>query len=73
MIYKQKLGHEEIAITVKPVLSDHSKLDKTKILKTNGNLMKVKSIAESILQYFWPALSKIGLENQFWFTFWVAA
>ena len=32
--------------TVKPVLSGHSKLDKTKVLKTNGSLMKVKGIAE---------------------------
>ena len=31
--------------TVKPVLSDHSKMEKTKILDTNGSLMKVKSIA----------------------------
>ena len=42
--------------TLKPVLNDHSKIDKTKILMTNGYLMKVKSIAEcslwSILQYF---------------------
>ena len=41
--------------TVKPVLSGHSKIDKTKVLKTNGSLMKVKSIAEcslwSILQF----------------------
>ena len=48
-------------ITVKPVLSGHSKLDKTKILMTNGSFMKVESIAEcspwSILQYFWPSLS----------------
>ena len=48
-------------LTVKPVLSGHSKIDKTEILMTNGSLMKVKSIAEcspwSILQYFWPALS----------------
>ena len=47
--------------TVKPVLSDHLKIDKTKVLMENGRLMKVKSIAEcspwSILQYFWPALS----------------
>ena len=45
--------------TVKTVLSGHSKIDKTKILLTNGSLMKVESIAEcwSILQYFWPALS----------------
>ena len=32
--------------TVKPVLSGHSKIDKTKILKTKGSLMKVESIAE---------------------------
>ena len=31
---------------VKPVLRGHSKIDKTKILMTNGSLMKVKSIAE---------------------------
>ena len=48
----------EIYSTVKPVLSSHSKIyiDKTKILMTNGSLMKVESIAEcspwSILQYF---------------------
>ena len=40
--------------TVKPVLSGHSKIHKTNILKTNGSLMKVESIAEcsprSILQ-----------------------
>ena len=40
----------------KPVLSSSSKTDKTKVLKTNGSLMKVESIAEcskgSILQYF---------------------
>ena len=53
--------------TVKPVLSGDSKIDKTKLLMTNGSLitngslMKVKSIAEcspwSILQYFSPAIS----------------
>ena len=52
--------------TVKPVLSGHSKIDKTKILMKNGSLMKVKSIAEcshwSILQYFWPSLS----DNRSW-------
>ena len=35
--------------TVKPVLSGHSKIDKTKVLKTNGSLMKVESIAECSL------------------------
>ena len=46
---------------VKPILSGHLKIDKTKVLMENGSLMQVKSIAEcskgSILQYFWPALS----------------
>ena len=32
--------------TVKPVLSGHLKIDKTKILMTNGSKMKVESIAE---------------------------
>ena len=40
----------------KPVLSGHSKIDKTRILMTDGSLLKVESIAEcspwSILQYF---------------------
>ena len=42
--------------TVKPVESNHSKIDKTKLLMTNCSLMKVENIAEcspwSILQYF---------------------
>ena len=42
--------------TVKTCLKRPPKIDKTKVLKTNGSLMKVKSIAEcspwSILQYF---------------------
>ena len=38
--------------TVKPVLSGHSKIDKTMILKTNGSLMKVQSIAECSLGAF---------------------
>ena len=32
--------------TVKPVLSGHSKIDKTNVLKPCGTLMQVKSIAE---------------------------
>ena len=32
--------------TMKPFLSGHSKIDKTKILKTSGSLVQVKSIAE---------------------------
>ena len=41
--------------TVKPVVNDRLKIDKTKVLKPNSSLMKAKSIAEyssSILQYF---------------------
>ena len=44
---------------VKPDLSGHWGIDKTKILMANGSLMKVERIAEcsSILQYFWHVLS----------------
>ena len=35
-------------ITVKPVLSSHSKIDKTKVLMTDYCLMQVKSIAECL-------------------------
>ena len=38
--------------TVKPVLSSHSKMGKTKVLKTDGSLMKVESIAECSLGAF---------------------
>ena len=41
---KTLIGH-----TVKPVLNGHPKIDKTKVLKTNGSLMKVESIAECSL------------------------
>ena len=33
---------ENFIDTVKPVLSGQSKIDKTKVLKTNGSLMKVE-------------------------------
>ena len=45
---------------VKPALSGNSKIDKTKVLKTNGSLMKVDRIAKcslGIMQYFRPAWS----------------
>ena len=35
--------------TVKSVLNGHSKIDKSKVLKTNGSLMKVESIVECSL------------------------
>ena len=43
-------GH--IRDTVKPVLSGHSKIDIIKVIKTNGSLMKVESIAESFFNTF---------------------
>ena len=44
--------YHELAHTVKPVLSGHPKIDKTKVLETNGILMKVESIAECSLGAF---------------------
>ena len=44
-LYEPWLLTEEIS-TVKPVLSGHLKIDKTKISMTDGSLMQVKSIAE---------------------------
>ena len=41
-----KLLRPEFFITIKPVLSGYSKRAKTKVLKTNGSLVQVKSIAE---------------------------
>ena len=38
--------HFNIPSSVKPMLNGHSKIDKTKIFMTNGNLMKVESMAE---------------------------
>ena len=56
-------------IIVKSVLSGHSKIDKTKVLNTNGSLMKVKSIAECSLGAFCNSfdlhLAINGLEKQF--------
>ena len=43
---------EKMLFIVKPVLSGHSKIDKTKVLKTNGGLMKAESIAECSLEAF---------------------
>ena len=37
------------AHTVEPVLSGHSKIDKTKVLKTNGSLMNVEILQNALL------------------------
>ena len=53
----------------KPFLSSHSKIDKTKVLKTNDSLMKVESIAGCSLAAFCNTFDLhyaiIGLEKQF--------
>ena len=49
---KTRFSHDE-AHTVKPVLSSHSKIDKTKVLKTNGSLMNGESITECSLGAFY--------------------
>ena len=41
-----------VKCTVKSVLSGHLKIDETKVLKTNGSLVKVESIAECSLGAF---------------------
>ena len=55
--------------TVKSVLSGHSKLDKIKVLKTFGSLVKVKSITEcshgAFCNTFDLQKTTISLENQF--------
>ena len=57
-LFQQSRDVDECSLqnTVKPVLSGHSKIDKTMVVIANGSLMKVQSIAEcslwSILQYF---------------------
>ena len=66
----------QVKFTVKPVLSCHSKIDKTMILMTNGSLMKVESIAECPFGAFCNTFDLhyaiTGLENQFLVFFIVA-
>ena len=55
--------------SVKPVFKGHSKIGKTNFFKTNGSLMKVRSIAECSLGAFCNTFDlhymTIGLESQF--------
>ena len=48
---RSQLKHTLLS-TVKPVLSGHSKNDKTKVFKTHDSLMKVENIAECSLDGF---------------------
>ena len=70
--FKKAFAH-----TVKPVLSGHSKIDRTKVSKTNGSLMTVESIAECSLGAFCNTFDLhyaiIGLEKQILVFFLVAA
>ena len=60
-----------LTYTVKPVLSGHSKIDNTKILKTNGILMKVeKAIISLGLLFEWPL--KTGFIVLFQYVVWVS-
>ena len=43
---RSEWADSSIVNTVKPVLSGHWKVDKSKVLMTNGSLMKVENIAE---------------------------
>ena len=62
-----------LTFTVKPVLSGHSKIDKTKILMTDDSLMKVERMQNAPLRALYNAfdlhLAIIGLENLFFVFF----
>ena len=45
---------------VKPVSSGYLKIGKTKVLKTDGSLMQVKSIAECTLEAFCKTFDLYG-------------
>ena len=60
---------KRLTSTVKPVLSGHSKIDKTKVLKTDASLMQVESIAECSL---WTCSKGSSvLKNNFWSFEWL--
>ena len=60
MMYK-KIHQNENA--VKPVLRSHSKIDKTKVLKTSGSSMKVESNSECSMGAFAILLTSLS-DNQ---------
>ena len=51
-VLSSNFNHLLFIATVKPVLSGHLKIDQSKVLKTNGRLLKVESIAECSLGAF---------------------
>ena len=51
-LYVSRMKRVKGLVTVKPVLSSHSKIDKTRILFTNGSLMKVKVLQNAPLGAF---------------------
>ena len=48
-------GDDKNPYTVKPVLSDHSKIGKMKVLKTGGSLLQVNTFTVKVhaLSYYW--------------------
>ena len=65
-----KMFRTTLESTVKPVLSGHLKIDKTKVLMENGSLIKFHSIAEcaplgAFCNTFDLHQVIIGIENQF--------
>ena len=66
-----EIWSHNLFITVKPVLSGHSKMDKTNILMTNGSLMKVESIAEC--SHLTCIMQNLVLKTNYGLLFWVVA
>ena len=56
---------ENCTCTEKPALSGHSKIDKTKVLMTNGSLMKAESIEECRLSsaHEQKSREKVGIKT----------
>ena len=58
---KVMVGNTGNRNTVKPVLSGHSKIDKTKVLKTGASLVQVKSI--EIMALYFRNIQKSGRDE----------
>ena len=51
LVFAQYLSYIVSKYTVKRVLSGHSKIDKTKVLKTNGSLSRSKVLQNALLEH----------------------
>ena len=61
--FRQVLTKRDIFVYSKTCLKHHSKIYKTKVLRTNGSLMKVKSIAEAFCNSFDLQQAIVGLRK----------